>query len=192
MSIESPLRAFATTIALVAALALATPTRATDYTQAPGSTLTFATQYQGEVFVGRLPSFTTRLSFDPQQLASSTLDVVIALAGVTIANPEGDDALRGADFFNVARFPQARFTATGFRSLGGNQYAADGTLSLRGMSRPVTLTFGWTPGARPVLTGKAMVRRLDFGVGGGDWADTDLIPNEVAVSTRVVLVPVLK
>ena len=33
-----------------------------------------------------------------------------------------------------------------FRSLGGNQYAADGTLSLRGVSKPVTLTFTWTPG----------------------------------------------
>jgi polyisoprenoid-binding protein YceI len=186
-------RARATAIAAcVAMLAWATASRAAEYTQAPGSTLTFATQYQGEVFVGRLPSFSTRVSFDPTNLPASRLDVGIALAGVSVANPEGDEALRGADFFDVARFPQARFTATGFRSLGGNQYAADGTLSLRGMSRPVTLTFGWTPGARPVLTGKATVRRLDFGVGGGDWADTDLIPNEVAVSTRVLLVPAVK
>ena len=42
---------------------------------------------------------------------------------------------------------------------------------------------------KPVLAGKAMVKRLDFGVGGGDWADTGTIPDEVAVSTRVVLVP---
>jgi len=33
------------------------------------------------------------------------------------------------------------------------------------------------------------VKRLDFGVGGGDWADTALIPNEVAVSTKVVFAP---
>jgi len=190
MSFESPARALAATAAaLVFTLAAAAPSAAAAYAQAPGSTLTFATQYQGEVFVGRLPSFTTRLRFDPKQLTTSTLDVSIALAGVTVANPEGDDALKGADFFNVAKFPQARFTATGFRSLGGNQYAADGTLSLRGASKPVTLTFTWTPGARPVLTGKATVRRLEFGVGVGDWADTSLIPNEVAISTRVVFVP---
>src|SRR3546814_14805572 len=67
--------------------------------------------------------------------------------------------------------------------------SADGTLELRGVSKPVTLTFTWTPGAAPVLAGKATVKRLDFGVGGGDWADTDAIPNEVAVSTRVVLKP---
>ncbi len=183
---EPRTRPLAATVAAVLVWAGTTPSFAADYAQAPGSTLAFATQYQGEVFVGRLPSFSTRLSFDPRKPAAAKLDVTIALAGVSIANDEGDEALRGPDFFKVGTFPQARFTATGFRSLGGNQYAADGTLSLRGASKPVTLTFDWTPGARPVLTGKATVRRLDFGVGGGDWADTDLIPNEVAVSTRVV------
>ena len=89
----------------------------------------------------------------------------------------------------MAKFAQARYTATKFRSLGGNQYAADGNLSLRGVSKPVTLTFTWTPGAQPVLSGKATVKRLDFGVGTGDWADTRTIPNEVAVSTKVVFKP---
>ncbi len=190
MSFEAPgRRAVALVGAVVVAIAAAIPSFATDYVQAPRSTLTFATSYQGDVFVGHLPSFSTRLSFDPQRLAGSKLDVSIALATVSVGNPDGDDTLKGADFFNIAKFPQAHFTATAFRRLGGNQYAADGTLSLRGASKPVTLTFAWTPGARPVLTGKAMVRRLDFGIGGGDWTDTELIPNEVAVSARVVFVP---
>lgn len=170
----------------VAAPVVMSPVYAADYTQAAGSSLTFATQYEGEVFSGRFPSFTTRLSFDPQQLATAKLDVTIPLAGVTTANNDRDSELKGSAFFSVAKFPQARYTATKFRSLGGNQYAADGTLSLRGVSQPVTLTFTWTPGAQPVLSGKATVKRLDFGVGSGDWADTDLIPNEVAVSTKVV------
>ena len=55
--------------------------------------------------------------------------------------------------------------------------------------KPVTLNFTWTPGAKPVLAGKASVKRLDFGVGEGEWADTSLIPNEIAVSTKVLFVP---
>ena len=188
MSLDSPIRPFAgMLVAMLGTLGATTPSFAADYVQAPGSTLTFATDYQGDVFVGRLPSFSTRLSFDPARLAGSRLDVTIALASVTVDDPDGDDTLKGSDFFNVAQFPQARFSASTFRSLGANRYAADGTLSLRGASKPVTLTFTWTPGVRPVLTGKATLKRLDFGVGSGDWADTDLIPNEVAVSTRVVL-----
>jgi polyisoprenoid-binding protein YceI len=171
------------------AAAFAAPALAADYVQAPGSTLTFATKYQGEVFSGRFPSFATKLSFDPARLAASRLDVTIALAGTSTGDGERDSTLKDADFFNVARFPEARFVATKFRALGGNRYAADGQLTLRGVSKPVTLAFSWTPGAAPVLAGRATVKRLDFGVGGGDWADTSIIPNDVAVSTKVVLRP---
>ena len=45
------------------------------------------------------------------------------------------------------------------------------------------------PGAAPVLSGKATVKRLAFGVGGGDWADTALIPDAIAISTKVVFKP---
>lgn len=179
-----------TAAALVAMMAAAPAAFAADYVQAPGSTLVFASKYDGEVFTGKFANFTTTLSFDPAKLATSKLDVVIPLAGASTGNGDRDSTLSGTDFFNVAKFAQARYTATKFRSLGGNQYAADGNLSLRGVSKPVTLTFTWTPGAQPVLSGKATVKRLDFGVGGGDdWADTKTIPNEVAVSTKVVFKP---
>jgi polyisoprenoid-binding protein YceI len=174
-------------VALLALVAM--PAVAADYVQAPGSALAFGGMYQGQPFSGRFPGFATTLSFDPQQPAAAKLDVTIPLATATTANADYDGELRGAAFFDSAKFAQAHYRATGFRSLGGNQYAADGTLSLHGVDKPVTLTFTWTPGAQPVLAGKATVRRLDFGVGGGDWADTSLIPNEIAISTRVLLTP---
>ena len=173
---------------LAAALACA-PAAAADYVQAPGSTLAFAGSYQGEVFTGRFPGFDTRLRFDPAKPAEARLEVDIPLAGASTGNPDYDDNLRGASFLDVARFPRARYTATGFRALGGDRYAADGTLSLHGISRPVTLTFSWTPGAQPVLAGRATVKRLDFGIGAGDWGDTGMIPDAIAVSTRVLLRP---
>jgi polyisoprenoid-binding protein YceI len=176
-------------LALASLLLATTPAMAADYVQAPGSTLVFASNYQGETFTGKFGSFTTTMSFDPKQLATSKLDVAIQLAGTQTGNKDRDDTLVSADFFNVGKFAQARYTATKFRALGGNQYAADGTLTLRGASKPVTLTFTWTPGAQPVLSGKATVKRLDFGIGGGDWADTSTIPNDVAISTKVVLKP---
>lgn len=177
-----------TAAALVAMMATA-PAFAADYVQAPGSNLVFASKYDGEVFTGKFSGFTTTLSFDPAKLATSKLDVLIPLASAKTGNDDRDSTLSGSDFFNVGKFAQARYTATKFRSLGGNQYAADGQLTLRGVSKPVTLTFTWTPGTQPVLNGKATVKRLDFGVGGGDWTDTKSIPNEVAVSTRVVFSP---
>ena len=185
-----PIRPFLPVLAgaFAAVLAVA-PAAAADYVQAAGSTLAFATQYDGETFTGTFPGFATKLSFDPANLAASKLDVVIPLAGAKTGNDDRDTTLRSADFFDVAKFAQAHYTATAFRSLGGGNYAADGTLELHGMRKPVTLTFAWTPGKAPVLAGKATVKRLDFGIGTGDWADTSLIPDAVAISTRVVFTP---
>jgi len=170
-------------------LAFATTASAADYIQAAGSSLAFAGSYQGQVFTGRFPGFSTRLTFDPAQLASSRLDVTIPLASATTANRDYDEQMRGDAFFDAGRYAQAHYVATKFRALGGGRYAADGILSLHGVSKPVTLTFTWTPGAQPVLSGKASVNRLDFGVGSGDWADTSLIPDAIAVSTKVVFQP---
>lgn len=176
---------------LAGVLLLATaPAFATDYVQAPGSTLAFATAYEDELFSGHFGQFTTTVSFDPQHPEAAKLEVVIPLASAGTGNPDRDQVLLGPDFFSVDKFPQARYSATGFRAIGDGTYAADGALTLRGVSQPVTLTFSWTGGANPVLTGKATVQRLDFNVGGGDWADVSMIPNAVAVSTKVNLRPV--
>lgn len=172
-----------------AALLLSAPSFAADYVQAQGSSLNFTGKYQGAAFNGRFPKFVTKLSFDPAQLHTAKLDVSIPLASASTGNASYDGELRGAAFFNVGKFPQARYMATKFRALGGNRYAADGTLSLRGVSKPVTLTFTWTPGPQPVLAGRASVSRLAFNVGGGQWADTKLLPDAIAISTRVVLRP---
>ncbi|BCT92805.1 polyisoprenoid-binding protein [Lysobacter helvus] len=179
------LRRFALACALLSCTAFA---HAADYVQAAGSTLQFTARYQGDPVPGRFPGFTTTLRFDPQHLADARLDVTIPLASATTGNEDYDPELTGT-FFESQRFPQARYTATKFRALGGNRYAADGTLSLHGASKPVTLVFTWTAGAKPVLSGTATVKRLDFGVGGGDWKQTDLVPNEVAITTKVVFTP---
>ncbi len=173
--------------ALLVGLMLADHASAADYVQTTGSTLGFSGQYQGDAFNGRFPGFATVVSFDPAKPELGRLTVVIPLATATAGNPDYDGELRGASFFNSPKFPQARYTATKFRSLGGNRYAADGTLTLRGVSKPVTLNFTWTTGAKPVLAGTAVVKRLDFGVGGGDWADTKVIPNDIRITTKVVL-----
>ena len=62
-----------TPAAVAAALAgmLATaPALAADYEQAPGSSLVFASKYDGEIFTGTFPGFQTRVSFDPANPAA--------------------------------------------------------------------------------------------------------------------------
>lgn len=171
------------------ALAFSASSLAADYVQAPGSSLVFAGTYQGVPFTGRFPGFRTTLSFDPAAPETAQLDVTIPLTGVTTDNDDYDGEMRGSAFFDIASFATARYTATGFRHIADNRYQADGTLDLRGVSRPVTLDITWTPGGQPVLQGSATISRLAFGVGSGSWTNTSLIPDEIEVRTRVTFLP---
>lgn len=176
-------------IPLLSLLLAATGVGAADYVAQPGSTLGFTATYQDEAFEGSFAKFTPSLRFDPADLAGSRLDVSIALASANTANAERDEMLVGSEFFDAAGLAEARYVATAFRALGGNRFIAEGTLSLRGVSKPVPLAFTWTPGAEPVLAGEATLSRLTFKVGTGDWTDTELLPDEVKVNTRLVLLP---
>ena len=174
---------------LLALLLAATGAAATDYTAQSSSKLGFTATYMDEAFDGTFARFTPAIRFDPADLSGSRFDVRITLASASTANAERDEMLVGSEFFDAAGLPEARYVATRFRALGGNRFVAEGTLSLRGVSQPVPLTFTWTPGAMPVLVGEATLSRLAFKVGTGDWTDTELLPDQVKVSTRLVLAP---
>jgi polyisoprenoid-binding protein YceI len=171
-------------------LLAATAAQAADYRAGPGSTLGFSATYQDEAFAGKFATFTPQVRFDPANLAASRIDVSIDLASASTDNAERDEMLLGSEFFDAARAPTARYLATSFRALGDNRFVAEGTLSLRGVSQAVPLTFTWTAGQAPVLAGEASLSRLAFNVGIGDWTDTELLPDQVTVRTRLVLEPV--
>jgi hypothetical protein len=73
--------------------------------QAPGSNLTFAGTYQGEVFTGKFPGFVTAFRFDPKQLAASKLQVVIPLATAATSNADYDGELRGGLVLRCRQVP---------------------------------------------------------------------------------------
>jgi polyisoprenoid-binding protein YceI len=176
-------------IALAVVLATASSGAFAQYVQTTGSSLQFSGTYQGDAFSGSFPGFRTNLDFDPTHPELGKLTVEISIATATVGNEEMDPEMRGAGFFDAAQFPKATYTAKNFRAINATTFQADGILTLHGNSKPVTLTFTWTPGDQPVLQGTAKVKRLDFDIGGGEWADTKLLPDEITVKTKVVLKP---
>ena len=173
----------------IALLAAATTVSAQDWQMAKGSSLGFSSSFQGEAFSGSFSRFTPQIRFDPKRLDQARFDVSIDLASADTRNSERDDTLKTSDFFDVRKTPTARYTATSFKDLGKGRYQANGTLSLRGINKPVALVFSWKPGQSAILTGEATVNRLDYKVGTGDWSDTGILPNAVKVKTVLVLVP---
>ncbi|EIL97555.1 MAG TPA: YceI family protein [Rhodanobacteraceae bacterium] len=173
---------------LLAALTLPCAGFATDYTVQPAaSKLGFVGVFQGANFDGSFSQWTATISYDPAHLASSKFDVDVNLASAKTGDSDRDSALPGPDFFDVAKFPTAHFVTTGFRDVGG-KVIADGQLTLRGVTKPVSLTVDFKPqGSGATLDVSGNLKRLDFNVGGGQYADTSVIGADVKVSAHLVL-----
>jgi polyisoprenoid-binding protein YceI len=118
--------------------------------------------------------------------APSKLDVVIEMGSLDTGDKERDDTLKTADLFSVAKFPQSHFTSTQITKTA-NGYDAVGKLTIRGVARDVHVPFTFSP-ANGSLLGKVTLKRLDYGVGQGDWKATDQVGNDVAVSYALHLV----
>lgn len=171
------------------ALALS-PLQAAEWrTDAETSQLGFTASAQGEQFQGTFGEFDARIRFDPDALGEARFEVDIDLRSADTRNAERDETLQSADFFRTRREPAARYIAESFRSLGDGRYAADGELTLRGVTQPATLEFSFDPGNPAILQGEATLDRMAFEVGGGEWEDASTIAHEVRVSTRLELHP---
>jgi polyisoprenoid-binding protein YceI len=172
-------------LTFVAGLALA----ATQWSVQPKeSKLTFVGTQAGAQFEGALEKFSADIKFDPQDLAGSRFDVKIDLASVNTRDSERDDILKGPDLFAVQKFPAGRYVAEKFTAKGGSKYAATGKLTLRNITRdvPIELTFE-KKDSGAWLKGSASLKRLDFGVGQGEWKDTETVANEVQVRFALLL-----
>lgn len=164
-------------------------TLAADYAVQPAaSTLGFAGTFQGAAFNGTFGQWTAAISYDAAHLAKSKFDVNVNLASAKTGDKDRDTALPGADFFNVAKFPQAHFVTTSFHQAGA-QVVAEGNLTLHGVTKPVALNVTFKPqGSGAVMDVSGSVKRLDFGVGGGDYADTTVIAADVKITAHLQLV----
>ncbi len=136
---------------------------------------------------GSFTQWSANIAFDPEQLAQSSATITIHTGSVTTSYDEVAETLKTPDWFNTAAFPDAVFKATTFRSLGGNKYEAEGTLTLRDISQPVTLAFTLDEfsATNASITGTARLKRTAFGIGQGEWKDTGAIKDEVQVNVRV-------
>lgn len=162
---------------------------ATQWTVQPQqSEIAFVGTQAGAKFEGAFEKFSADIRFDPADLATSRFDVQIDTASVNTKDGERDDIIRSADLFASKQYPTARYVAEKFTDTGAGKFSATGQLTLRGVTRPVPIefTFGAGEGGH-WLKGSATLRRLDFGVGQGEWKDTETVANEVQIRFALLL-----
>ncbi|GAN48855.1 YceI family protein [Methylobacterium radiotolerans] len=176
-------------LCLLAALQAAPlPAAAAEWAVDPGkSAIRFSGVQVGVPFTGRFERFKADIDLDPAKPEAGHALVLVDLASARTGDVQRDEALPQKDWFDVKAGSEARFEATRFVDKGQGDYAAIGTLTIRGTSRPVTLPFHLTlAGDTARAAGRVGLVRTEFGVGQGAWASGQWVALDVGVEVDIV------
>lgn len=113
------------------------------------------------------------ITYDPDNVAASSVEVVLPLAGLSSHVAAFDDHLRSADFFDAENFPQATFKSTSVKANGDGKLAITGDLTIKGITKPVVLAASINQIAENPMSGQpttgfdavATIKRTDFDLG---------------------------
>lgn len=143
---------------------------------------------------GRFSNVQGKIAFDEKNLAKSSIDATVDVATVNTNEPKRDGHLKSPDFFDVAKFPTMTYKSSKFYKAGG-KILVDGTLTLHGVSKPVTLTLDElspevTPGPGKIVRGavaKTKISRKEFGLVWNKTIETGgvVVGDEIAITLEI-------
>ena len=165
------------------------------------SVIGFTATVNNAPLTGSFPGFTGDISFDPEHLETSHVLIRVSVGQVASDDSSAKEALPGKEWFDAVSFPLATFEAKEFHQAVDQLMTADapknrlvyeakGTLTIRDKTVPVTLPFtlDMYPGDGPDagkqfarVAGTTTLKRLDFGLGQGEWTGTGMVADEVKV-----------
>lgn len=128
---------------------------------------------------GKFNDYSINVKSDKPDFSDAKIDVRIKSASINTENNKRDAHLRGDDFFAADKFPEISFVSTSMKKLGGNKYKVTGKLTMRGVTKQVTLDAElggvvkdpWgNHKAGFTLTGS--INRFDYGLKWNDMIET--------------------
>ncbi len=169
------------------------------WTVDPGhAEVTFVGRHFGLTKVrGRFTGIDGSVVVDPD-IDASVVDVTIDVASVESGSADRDGHLRSSDLFDIATFPTATFRSTAIHSVGVTG-TIDGDLTIKGVTRPVTLDVEFLGRAidpsdneRAVFSASTVINREDFGVSWNVVLDAGgvLVSKEIRIEIDVELIRV--
>lgn len=137
---------------------------------------------------GQFKRFDATIAFDPDKPQATKAEFEVDLGSIDLGNAEGETEAKRRAWLNVDAFPKARFVAASVTQAAPGRYTATGTLTIKGLSQNITapFTLAEANGARTV-EGQFTLKRLQFKIGEGPWADTETVADDVLVRFRFTL-----
>lgn len=184
----SPKRTF---VFLLGALLLASTHAGAQGVLVDKSEIRFVSKQMGVNVEGRFRKWKANVAFNPKDLAHAKADIDVDLGSIDLASEDSETELKGKLWFDTAHFPTARFVSSAVRATGPDRYEIAGALTIKGITRDavVPIALARAAGGNSVVEGAFTLKRLDFHVGEGEWADPATVANDVQVRVRMVLLP---
>ncbi len=155
------------------------------------SRLGFEYRAMGAPVEGEFRRYLADIQWDANQPASAHIRLDVDAGSIDAGLPDATSEAAKNDFLDSRRYPWARFVSTTVQPQGKERYLLKGTLTIKGISRPVSLPILLqADGPAQRLKGTFVLKRLDFGIGQGQWTDTSALANEVPVAFSLRLLPV--
>jgi polyisoprenoid-binding protein YceI len=137
--------------------------------------------------LGRFNDFDGNFSYDEKKPESAKINVTINTKSVDSNHAERDKHLRGSDFLDVAKFPQAKFISTAYKEGANGNATLTGKFTLHGITKNIVIDVtkigaGKDPwgGYRRGFEGETRIALKDYGITknlGPASAELDLILN---------------
>ena len=152
------------------------------------SEISFGFKQENVPGTGKFKKFTAQISFDATKPEATRANIDVDVTSVDLGDAGWNSDIQGASWFNTKQFPKSAFVVSGAKALGGGRFESPGKFTLRGITRDVVATFTAKADASgTLLEGAVPLKRNDFKIGDGPWADTSVVANEVAVRFKVYL-----
>jgi polyisoprenoid-binding protein YceI len=142
----------------------------------------YSVKFDGGDPSGEFTGLKGTIQFDEKNLAASKFDVSIDAASINTGNGMKNTHAKGANWFNVEKYPTIQFVSNSIAKTAGG-YEAKGTLEMHGVKKDFTIPFTF---ANNTFNSSFEVNRLDFGL--DDGKHEKMVPN-MKVS---LVVPVTK
>ena len=149
------------------------------------SRLTFESQLDDIPFTGTFNHYTGRLTTTndtTQPIKINSIQLTFNLKSVDTEQTERDEALTEPPFFDTKNHPTATFNSHTTHPIKNNKLKIEGILSINNIKQPLTITADIKVDNAITLTGTSRINRLDFNVGTGEFADTEVIPSVVIIT----------
>ena len=151
----------------------------------------FRIKHMGLIEVpGYFRDFTGTVNYDQADASKSSVEFSAKMTSVDTGVARRDDHLRGADFFEVEKYPEMTFKSTKIVK-SGNQWTVTGDFTMKGVTKSISFPFNVAgvikagPGMKMGLTAETMINRRDYGVNYGE--NKPGMPIAVADDVKVVL-----